>query len=105
MVAIELVDPATGDPDAALTARIAAYAHARGVVLLTAGTFGNVLRFLPPLSIGDELLREGLSVVAEALETPPAPRSRTRTRSSPPPWPTSATAKACTGCSPPRGGS
>ncbi len=69
MVAIELVDPATGDPDAALTARIAAYAHARGVVLLTAGTFGNVLRFLPPLSIGDELLREGLSVVAEALET------------------------------------
>ncbi|MEV8135278.1 4-aminobutyrate--2-oxoglutarate transaminase [Microbacterium aurantiacum] len=69
MVAIELVDPATGDPDAALTARIAAYAHARGVVLLTAGTFGNVIRFLPPLSIGDDLLREGLSVVAEALET------------------------------------
>ncbi|TCJ21550.1 4-aminobutyrate--2-oxoglutarate transaminase [Microbacterium sp. PI-1] len=69
MVAIELVDPATGDPDAALTARIAAYAHARGVVLLTAGTFGNVIRFLPPLSIGDDLLREGLGVVAEALET------------------------------------
>jgi 4-aminobutyrate aminotransferase/(S)-3-amino-2-methylpropionate transaminase len=67
MVAIELVDPATGDPDAALTSKIAAAAHAAGVILLTCGTYGNVIRFLPPLSIPDHLLIEGLDVVAEAV--------------------------------------
>jgi 4-aminobutyrate aminotransferase/(S)-3-amino-2-methylpropionate transaminase len=67
MVAIELVDPATGNPDAALTARVAAAAHAAGVVLLTCGTYGNVIRFLPPLSIPDHLLIEGLDVVTEAV--------------------------------------
>jgi len=69
MMAIELVDPATGKPDAALTSRVAAGAHAQGVVVLTCGTYGNVIRFLPPLSISDDLLREGLDVVAEALAT------------------------------------
>ena len=67
MVAIELVDPATGEPDAALTAAVAAAAHAAGVILLTCGTYGNVIRFLPPLSIPDHLLIEGLDVVAEAV--------------------------------------
>ncbi|MET0974222.1 MAG: 4-aminobutyrate--2-oxoglutarate transaminase [Leifsonia sp.] len=67
MVAIELVDPATGDPDAALTGRIAAAAHAAGVIVLTCGTYGNVIRFLPPLTIGDDLLLEGLGVIADAL--------------------------------------
>jgi 4-aminobutyrate aminotransferase/(S)-3-amino-2-methylpropionate transaminase len=69
MIAIELVDPDTGAPDAELTAKVAAGAHARGVIVLTCGTFGNVIRFLPPLSIGDDLLHDGLDVVAEALET------------------------------------
>ncbi|GAA4681131.1 4-aminobutyrate--2-oxoglutarate transaminase [Frondihabitans cladoniiphilus] len=68
MVAIELVDPSTGEPDPELTARVAAGAHARGVILLTCGTFGNVIRFLPPFSISDELLHDGLDVVREALE-------------------------------------
>jgi 4-aminobutyrate aminotransferase/(S)-3-amino-2-methylpropionate transaminase len=68
MVAIELVDPVTGEADAKLTAEVAAYAHANGVVLLTCGTYGNVIRFLPPLTISDELLIEGLSVVAEGLQ-------------------------------------
>jgi 4-aminobutyrate aminotransferase/(S)-3-amino-2-methylpropionate transaminase len=67
MVAIELVDPATGEPDAALTSKVAAAVHAAGVVLLTCGTYGNVIRFLPPLSIPDHLLVEGLDVVADAL--------------------------------------
>ena len=35
--------------------------------MLTCGTYGNVIRFLPPLSIGDELLHEGIDVVATAL--------------------------------------
>jgi 4-aminobutyrate aminotransferase / (S)-3-amino-2-methylpropionate transaminase / 5-aminovalerate transaminase len=68
MVAIELVDPETGAPDAALTGAIAKYAHANGVVVLTCGTYGNVIRFLPPLTISDELLVDGLSVVAEGLK-------------------------------------
>ncbi|GAA4066032.1 4-aminobutyrate--2-oxoglutarate transaminase [Agromyces indicus] len=68
MVAIELVDPATGAPDAALTGKLAAYAHANGVLVLTCGTYGNVIRFLPPLTIGDELLIEGLDVIAEGLK-------------------------------------
>ena len=42
-------------------------AIAEGVIVLTCGTYGNVIRFLPPLSIGDELLNEGLDVVAAAL--------------------------------------
>lgn len=67
MMAIELVDPATGEPDAALTTRIAAAAHARGVIVLTAGTYSNVIRLLPPLSISDDLLGEALDVLAEAL--------------------------------------
>ena len=67
MVAIELVHPITGEPDAALTARVAAAAHAAGVVLLTCGTYGNVIRFLPPLSMPDHLLVEGLDIVADAL--------------------------------------
>jgi 4-aminobutyrate aminotransferase/(S)-3-amino-2-methylpropionate transaminase len=67
MVAVELVDPATGGPDAALAKTIASAAHAAGVIVLTCGTFGNVLRLLPPLSIGDALLAEGLDVLEQAL--------------------------------------
>lgn len=67
LIAIELIDPATGEPDAALTNRIAAESHKQGVIVLTCGTYGNVIRFLPPLSITDELLIEGIGVIAEAL--------------------------------------
>jgi 4-aminobutyrate aminotransferase/(S)-3-amino-2-methylpropionate transaminase len=67
MVAIELVDPATGEPDAVLAGAVAKASIAQGVIVLTCGTYGNVLRFLPPLSIGDALLTEGLDVVADAL--------------------------------------
>ena len=67
MIAAEFVDPATGAPDAALTSAVAKAAIAQGVIVLTCGTFGNVIRFLPPLAIGDELLGEGLDVVAAAL--------------------------------------
>jgi 4-aminobutyrate aminotransferase/(S)-3-amino-2-methylpropionate transaminase len=67
MIAAEFVDPATGDPDAALTAAIAKACIAEGVIVLTCGTYGNVIRFLPPLSIPDALLEEGIDVVAAAL--------------------------------------
>jgi 4-aminobutyrate aminotransferase / (S)-3-amino-2-methylpropionate transaminase / 5-aminovalerate transaminase len=68
MVALELVDPHTNEPDAGLTGRVAAAAHAEGLVVLTCGTWGNVLRLLPPLSMPDHLLLEGLDVLARVLE-------------------------------------
>ena len=68
MIAVEFVDAETGAPDAALTAAVAKACVAQGVIILTCGTFGNVIRFLPPLSIGDDLLNEGLDVLATALE-------------------------------------
>jgi 4-aminobutyrate aminotransferase/(S)-3-amino-2-methylpropionate transaminase len=67
MMAIELTRPGTLEPDPERTARVAAYCHAHGVVVLTCGTWGNVFRFLPPLSISDELLEDAFSVVAEAF--------------------------------------
>jgi 4-aminobutyrate aminotransferase/(S)-3-amino-2-methylpropionate transaminase len=67
MIAIELVDPTTGDPDAQLTGAVAKAAHAEGVIILTCGTYGNVIRLLPPLSIPDHLLTEGLDVLLAAL--------------------------------------
>jgi 4-aminobutyrate aminotransferase/(S)-3-amino-2-methylpropionate transaminase len=69
MQAIEFVRPGTTEPDAALTSRVAAAMHAQGVVVLTCGTYGNVIRFLPPLVISDELLAEALDVLAEAVRT------------------------------------
>ncbi len=68
MIAVELVRPGTTEPDAALTGRIAKACHAQGVVVLTAGTHGNVLRFLPPLVIGQDLLSEALDVIEAAFE-------------------------------------
>ncbi|WP_341240559.1 4-aminobutyrate--2-oxoglutarate transaminase [uncultured Nocardioides sp.] len=67
MMAIELCEPGTTTPDAARAAAAAAYCHAHGVVTLTCGTWGNVFRFLPPLTISDELLEEAFDVVAEAF--------------------------------------
>src|SRR5689334_5360713 len=67
MMAVELCAPGTTDPDPARTAAVSAYCHQQGVVTLTCGTWGNVMRFLPPLSISDDLLGEGLDVVVEAF--------------------------------------
>lgn len=67
MIAIELVEPGTHEPNAAAVTAIAAYAAQKGVLLLTAGTYGNVLRFLPSLAISDELLAEALGIIDEAF--------------------------------------
>jgi 4-aminobutyrate aminotransferase/(S)-3-amino-2-methylpropionate transaminase len=68
MIAVELVKPGTTEPDPELTGRVAAAAHAQGLVVLTCGTWGNVLRFLPPLSMPDHLLLEGLDVLDRVFE-------------------------------------
>jgi 4-aminobutyrate aminotransferase/(S)-3-amino-2-methylpropionate transaminase len=67
MIAIELVGADGITPDPALTMAVAAACHQDGVLVLTAGSYGNVLRFLPPLSISDELLDDALSVLEKAL--------------------------------------
>ena len=67
MIAIELVDPHTDAPDASLTSRVASTCHSSGLLVLTAGSYGNVLRFLPPLVTSDELLHDGLDVLEKAL--------------------------------------
>ena len=67
MLAVELIDPDSGEPATAATKEIAAAAHARGLILLTCGTYGNVMRLLPPLSMPEHLLAEGLDVLEEAF--------------------------------------
>ena len=67
MIAIELVHEGTKDANTAAVTAISAFAAQHGVILLTAGTYGNVLRFLPSLAISDDLLREALDVLDEAF--------------------------------------
>jgi 4-aminobutyrate aminotransferase/(S)-3-amino-2-methylpropionate transaminase len=72
MLAIELVEPGSDGPggptpDPAATQAVAKACHAAGLVLLTCGTYGNVVRFLPPLVIDDDTLHRGLDIVTEAL--------------------------------------
>jgi 4-aminobutyrate aminotransferase/(S)-3-amino-2-methylpropionate transaminase len=67
MLAIELVKPGTLDPNPVAVASVQAYAAQHGVLVLTAGTWGNVIRFLPSLAISDALLTEALGVIDEAF--------------------------------------
>ncbi|MFD8591664.1 4-aminobutyrate--2-oxoglutarate transaminase [Streptomyces sp. NPDC059637] len=67
MIAVELVKPGGKEPHPEATAAVAKACHAEGLVVLTAGTYGNVLRFLPPLVIGEDLLNEGLDILENAF--------------------------------------
>jgi 4-aminobutyrate aminotransferase/(S)-3-amino-2-methylpropionate transaminase len=67
MMAIEFATPGSLEPLPDLPKAMAARCAQEGVVLLTAGTYGNVIRLLPPLVISDELLTEGLDIMADAL--------------------------------------
>jgi 4-aminobutyrate aminotransferase/(S)-3-amino-2-methylpropionate transaminase len=67
MIAVELVKSGTAEPDPELTKALCAKSHAQGVLVLSCGTYGNILRLLPPLAISDELLLEGLDVLADIL--------------------------------------
>jgi 4-aminobutyrate aminotransferase/(S)-3-amino-2-methylpropionate transaminase len=69
MVAIELIEPGTKTPNAAAANAIIAYCRSQGVVAISAGTYGNVVRLLPPLVITDEQLADGLAVLAEAVRS------------------------------------
>lgn len=69
MVGVEFIDPATGDPDPALTKQVIERCYRQGVIVLSAGTHSNVLRFLPPLSIPDALLSEAFEILADAVKS------------------------------------
>ncbi len=68
MIAMELVED--GDPDkpaADLTRQLVASAYDNGLALLSCGVYGNVIRFLPALTISDELIEEGLDILESCL--------------------------------------
>ncbi len=67
MQAIELVNPGTAEPNAAAAKAIVNYCNQQGVIALACGTFGNVIRLLPPLVITDAQLEDGLNVLADAV--------------------------------------
>jgi 4-aminobutyrate aminotransferase/(S)-3-amino-2-methylpropionate transaminase len=67
MQAIELVEPGTKTPNTAAMNAVVKYCQSKGVLILTAGTYSNVVRFLPPIVITDELLKDALSVLDEAF--------------------------------------
>ena len=67
MWALEIVRPGTTRPDPEATQAVARACHQAGVIVLTCGTYGNVVRLLPPLIIGEDPLNEGLDVLAHAV--------------------------------------
>ena len=67
MMAIELVKPGSLDPNSEAMTKVINYCAKKGVLLLSAGTYSNVIRFLPPIVISDELLLDAMSVLDEAF--------------------------------------
>ena len=67
MLAIELVQAGAKEPNPEPTKAVAAACLKEGVIILTCGTYGNVIRLLPPLVISDELLADGLDVLEAAI--------------------------------------
>ena len=68
MMAVEIVRPdGSKTPDAALTKAVLAGCARRGLLMLGCGTYGNVIRMLPPLVISDDLLEEAMDILAEAF--------------------------------------
>jgi 4-aminobutyrate aminotransferase/(S)-3-amino-2-methylpropionate transaminase len=67
MIAIELVEPGTKTPNAKAVEELVKHCHSNGVLILNAGTYNNVIRFLPPLAITNELLEDALEVLAAGL--------------------------------------
>lgn len=67
MLAIEFILPGTRTPNSAAVDSVVKHCHANGVLILNAGTYGNVIRFLPSLAISDELINEALDVVEQGI--------------------------------------
>jgi len=67
MIALEFVGTDGLRPDADTARRVARACHEEGLLVLTAGTYGNVVRLLPPLVMPDDLLEEGLGILESAV--------------------------------------
>lgn len=67
MNAVEFVDPASGKPSPEFTQKVRLAALKRGLLLLSCGTYANVIRFLYPLTTPDAVFDEGLAILKEAL--------------------------------------
>lgn len=67
MIALEFVQPGSDEPNPDLAKAVAAECLAHGVIILACGTYGNIVRLLPPLTITDDLLREGLEIFSDAI--------------------------------------
>ena len=67
MVAMELANPATKEPDAAFTGRVRMEALKRGLILLTCGVYGNVIRFLAPITIPDAHFAEAMDILEASV--------------------------------------
>lgn len=69
MMALEFVLPGGKEPNADAARAIAAECLTQGVIVLTCGTYGNIVRLLPPLVMSEELLRDGLTVLTQAVRS------------------------------------
>ena len=67
MQAFELVKPGTDEPNAEAVGAIIKFCQQNGVLILSAGTYGNVIRLLPPLVIPENLLNEALGIIDQAF--------------------------------------
>jgi 4-aminobutyrate aminotransferase len=67
MVACDFIHPQTGAPDADLTKKVQQAALQKGLLLLTCGVYGNVIRFLFPLTIEDSVFEEALQILDQVL--------------------------------------
>ncbi len=65
MIAFELMKD--GKPSPELTSQLVAKAREKGLILLSCGIYGNVVRILVPLTVPDEQLQQGLTIIGEAL--------------------------------------
>lgn len=68
MVAVEFANPGDKTPDADFTNRVKAAALERGLVLLTCGVYGNVIRFLAPITVPDDIFAEALEIISQSIE-------------------------------------
>ena len=67
MIGLELVNTQTGDPAADETLKLVKHCHANGVVALSCGTYGNIIRTLVPFVITNEQLEKGLAVMEAGI--------------------------------------
>ena len=67
MVGVEFANPASHEPDPAFTTRVRLEAQKRGLILLTCGVYGNVVRFLAPITIPDAHFKEAMAILEDAV--------------------------------------